>query len=140
MRQRGPTHPELQAFLTTHHHVVTTREAAALGFNREVLRRLVQRKVLTRVARGAYVQTSVLLGHRHLADRTSCAPAPCSAGTGTGGGEPHEATLLWDLPLLDDGPRRPRSRGRPAVPHRGRRAGRPRASTSLVSLLGEALS
>ena len=77
--------PELQAFLTTHHHVVTTREAAALGFNREVLRRLVQRKVVTRVARGAYVQTSVLLGHRHLADHTSCAPAPCSAGTRTGG-------------------------------------------------------
>ena len=133
-------HPELQAFLTTHHHVVTTREAAALGFNREVLRRLVQRKVLARVARGAYVQTSVLLGHRHLADRHVLRARALLRWHPDGWAASHTtATLLWDLPLLDDGPRRPRSRGRPAVPHRGRRARRPRASTSLVSLPGEAL-
>ncbi|ANS77528.1 hypothetical protein SGUI_0132 [Serinicoccus hydrothermalis] len=97
-------HPELQAFLTTHYHVVTTREAAGLGFNREVLRRLVQRKILTRVARGAYVQTSVLLEQRHLTDRHVLRARALLRWHPEGWAASHTtAALLWDLPLLDAG-------------------------------------
>ncbi|WP_151526606.1 type IV toxin-antitoxin system AbiEi family antitoxin domain-containing protein [Serinicoccus kebangsaanensis] len=97
-------HPELAAFLTTHHHVVTSQEASALGFNREVLRRLVQRRVLTRVARGAYVQTSVLLGHHHLADRHLLRARALLRRHPDGWAASHTtAALLWRLPVLNDG-------------------------------------
>ncbi|WP_158288726.1 type IV toxin-antitoxin system AbiEi family antitoxin domain-containing protein [Ornithinimicrobium flavum] len=93
--------PELEDFLVTRHHVLTTAEAERLGFSREVLRGLVRRKVLVRVARGAYVQASVLAAlptptARHLLRARAVLrtrPEQWAASHVT-------AAVVWGLPVL----------------------------------------
>lgn len=93
-------HPTLDAFLRTHHHAITTAEAASIGLNREVVRGLVQRGVLTRVARGAYVQTSVLIGAEHEDEKHRLRARALLRSRPEAWAASHQtAVLLWGLPL-----------------------------------------
>lgn len=92
--------PALEGFLRTQHFGITTAEAARIGINREVLRLLVQRKILTRVARGVYVQTSALEQAAHAADRHVLRARPLLRSRPADRAASHlTATLLWDLPV-----------------------------------------
>lgn len=93
--------PELAAFLSTHHHVVTTAEARELGVSRETLRSYVRRGLLTRVAQGAYVQTSAVAALTHEPDRhLLVARAVLRSRPGAWAASHVTAAVVWGLPVL----------------------------------------
>ncbi|WP_298888228.1 type IV toxin-antitoxin system AbiEi family antitoxin domain-containing protein [uncultured Serinicoccus sp.] len=92
--------PALEGFLHTHHFAITTAEAASIGISREVLRLLVARKVLTRVGRGAYVQTSALDREAHDAGRHVLRVHALVRSRPEDWAASHlSAALLWGLPV-----------------------------------------
>lgn len=92
--------PELEAFLVTHHHTLTAAEAAELGLTRELLRRLERAKVLTRVGRGAYVQTSVLQEQDHEDQRHRLRARAVLRTYRKGWAASHTtAAAVWGLPV-----------------------------------------
>lgn len=92
--------PELEAFLVTHHHMLTAAEAAELGLTREFLRKLERAKVLTRVGRGAYVQTSVLQEQDHEDQRHRLVARAVLRTYRNGWAASHTtAAVVWGLPV-----------------------------------------
>lgn len=93
---------DLRSFLITHHHVVTAAEAVELGLNREVLRTLVRRGLLVRVARGAYVQASLLHEQKQVSDRHLLQARAVLRTMPQQWAASHQtAAVVWKLPLLN---------------------------------------
>lgn len=93
--------PELVAFLAQHGQVVTAAEAAALGVSRETLRSLVRAGVLTRVARGAYLQTAARDALEHDSARHLITARAILRLHPTGWVASHvTAAVVWGLPVL----------------------------------------
>lgn len=89
-------------FLASHQHVITSGDAERQGVSREVLRRLVKKRLLVRVARGTYVETAALEQLTFPSDKHRLRTRAVLRTRPQAWAASHaSAAAVWRLPLLN---------------------------------------